>query len=111
MQRDAAPVDPGDPQPERLAPDQVGELRLVGVEDLVLADCRMIDEVSEQRAVRLVALGTFGGADEVELAPQRRRREEVVIDIGDDREAMAPPQHLQRRQTSGYSWKLLKASK
>src|SRR5207253_4480447 len=54
VERDTAAVDPRDGQSERLSTDQIGELRLAGMEDLVLRDAGIVDQVAEQRSVRLV---------------------------------------------------------
>ena len=55
VQVDATPVDPAHRQAERLAADHVGELRLTRVQDFRHPDPRVRDQVSEQRAVRLVS--------------------------------------------------------
>src|SRR5882672_4350902 len=66
VERHAAAIDPGDGQAEGLAADEVGELRLPGMENLVLRHAGIGDQGTEERAVRLVALGALGRADEVE---------------------------------------------
>src|SRR5712664_1839346 len=52
-----ATVDPSNGQSKRFAADEIGELRLPGVQDLVLSDARILDQVAKERAVRLVAPG------------------------------------------------------
>ena len=69
--RDLPPVDPGDGQSERLAADQIGELRLPGMEDLVFCDTRIVDQIAKQRSVRLVTLRPLRRANEIEIALQR----------------------------------------
>ena len=48
-ERDLAAIDPDDGQAERLAADQIGELRLSGVQDLVLGTACMLEQVSRAR--------------------------------------------------------------
>jgi hypothetical protein len=76
VQLNAASIDPGDRQAERLSGDHVGELRLAGMENFVLRYTGMVDEVAEQGPVWLVTSCPFGRADEVEIAaePCRGRR-------------------------------------
>ena len=84
MKRDAAPIDPGDSQAQRLAAHQIGELRLTRMENVLLRHAGIVDEVAKERAVRLVALGALSRADDIEGSPERRPGEQVVVDIGDD---------------------------
>jgi hypothetical protein len=74
VQGHVAAVDPGDGQSERLAADEIGELRLTRVEDLVLRYARVLDQVAKQGAVGLIALGPLRGADQVEVSLKRRQR-------------------------------------
>lgn len=62
-----AAVDPSDGQSSRFAADEVRELRLPGVQDIVLRDARILDQVAKQRAVRLIAPGPLRGAYQVEV--------------------------------------------
>jgi hypothetical protein len=71
------------------------------MQDLVESNARLRDEIAEERAVGLVAARPLGGADEREVAAERRCREEVVIDVGDDRETVALLQPRQRRRDIG----------
>ena len=48
VQLNAASIDPGNHQAERLSADHVGELRLAGMENFVLRHAGMVDEVAEQ---------------------------------------------------------------
>src|ERR1700678_3938929 len=43
IERDPATVDPGNRQPQRLAPDQICELRLPAMQDLVPGDAGVLD--------------------------------------------------------------------
>ena len=54
VQLNAASIDPGNRQAERLSADHVGELRLAGMENFVLRHAGMVDEVAEQGPVWLV---------------------------------------------------------
>ena len=69
VQRDLAPVDPGDGQPKRFAADQIRELRLPRMQDVFFGGARMIDQVSEQCAVGLIAPRALRrSAPEIEFA-------------------------------------------
>src|SRR5262245_10822599 len=96
MEREATPVDPRHGPAERLGPHQVRELRLARVQDLVETHAGPLEEVAEEGAIRLVAARLLGGADEGELASESGRREEIVIDVGDDGEPVTPGQRLER---------------
>src|SRR5262249_55945840 len=98
VQGDAAAVDPGDGQAQRLATDKIGELGLPTMQDIGVRHAGMRDEISKQRAVRVVALGALRGADEIEGSLQRGRREQIVLDIRHDRELIAAPEPIERRQ-------------
>lgn len=67
VQGDVAPIDPGDDQPERLATDEIGELRLPRMQDVAFRAAGMVDQVSEQSAVGLIAARTFRRAHEIEF--------------------------------------------
>jgi len=54
-----AAVDPGDGQSERLAADQIGELRLSEWNISFFATPGIVDQIAKQRSVRLVALRTL----------------------------------------------------
>ena len=64
--------------------------------------------IAEQRAVRLVSFGSLGRANQIEEARQRRRSEQIVVDIGDDGELEPTRQTLKRL---GHIWVELKAWK
>src|SRR4029077_9388148 len=59
VQLNAASIDPGNRQAERLSADHVGELRLAGMENFVPRHAGMVDEVAEQGPVWLVTSCTF----------------------------------------------------
>ena len=90
-----AAVDPGDGQSQRFAADEIGELRLPGVQDLVLRDARILDQVAKQRAVRLVAIGPLRGAYQVEVSLQWRQRQKIIVDVGHHRESVMARQLIQ----------------
>src|ERR1700722_16533632 len=69
VQGDLATVDPGNRQSERLAADEIGELRLPGVQDFLFGATRLFDQEAKQRAVGLIALGPLGRAHQVEVSP------------------------------------------
>jgi hypothetical protein len=75
-------VDPSNGQSKRFAADEIGELRLPGVQDLVLRDARILDQIAKKRAVRFVALGPLRGAYQVEVSLQWRQRQKIIIDVG-----------------------------
>ena len=56
----------------------------------------MLDQVSEQRAVGLVAACALRRAHQIEFALQRRQRQKIIINIGDDRQPLAARQLIQR---------------
>jgi len=64
----------------RLSANHVGELRLARVEDF-RHSARVRDQISEHRAVRLVAMRPLGGADQIEFAMKVGGLEEIVVDI------------------------------
>jgi hypothetical protein len=96
IQRHLASVDPGDGQAERLAANQIRKLRLPGMQNFFLGAAGMLDQVTKQRAVRLVALRPLRRTHEVELSLQRRQREQIVIDVGHDRQPVAARQSVER---------------
>src|ERR1700722_6724899 len=69
VQGDLATVDPGYRQSLRFAPDEIGELRLPGVQDFLPGAARMVDQVAKQRAVGLITPGPLGRAHQVEVLP------------------------------------------
>src|SRR5262249_37469107 len=91
-----APIDPGDGQSERFAADKIGELRLARVKDLVFRDARILDQVAKQRAVRLVAPSPLRSAYQVEVSPQGGQRQQVISDVGNDRQSVVARQLVQR---------------
>jgi hypothetical protein len=75
---DATAVDPAHGQAERLAADHVGGLRLTRVQDFSHREPRVRDEGSEQRAVRLVTAGSFGGANQIKFPTKPSGSQKVV---------------------------------
>ena len=97
----AAAVDPGDGETQGLPADHVCELRLAGMQDLILAAVRVRDEIAEEITIRLVALRPLGGGDNIEGALQRRGREKVIVDVGDEAQTIALRQRVERRRHVG----------
>src|SRR5437867_2279171 len=95
-QRHAAAIDPRDPDPERLGADHVGVLRLAAVQQPAGVRVAVREQEAEEGAVRLVAAGALGGADEVEAPAEIGLREQVVVDVRDDRQPDAPAQPIER---------------
>src|SRR6202035_353848 len=83
-ERQSPSVNPGNRQSQRLSANKVGELRLTGMEDRIHWKIGATKEVPKQRAIRLVAPRTFGGAYQVEVNIQWRRLEQVIIDVRND---------------------------
>src|SRR5262249_56525894 len=98
VQVDATPVDPARREAERLAADHVGELRLTGVQNFRYRDPRLRDQVSEQRAVRLVTAGSFGRADQIKFPRKPGGPEEVVVDVRYDGQPVSACQPFECRQ-------------
>src|SRR5689334_2955187 len=67
------------------------------MQDLVARCARMREEMAEERAVGLVAVRALGGADEIEFTLERGRPEQVVVDVGNDRELVFARERVQRR--------------
>src|SRR6516165_4303072 len=95
---DATPVDPAHRQAERLAADHVGELRLTEVQDVRYRDPRLRDQVSEQRAVRLVTAGSFGRAYQIKFPTKPSGPQEVVVDVRYDGQSVPAGQPFECRQ-------------
>src|ERR1035438_6522343 len=68
VERDSAAVDPGDGQSERLAADQIGKLGLPGVKDLVPGAARIFNQITKQRAIRLVPFRPLCRAHQIEIS-------------------------------------------
>ena len=90
-----ATVDPSNGQSKRFAADEIGELRLPGVQDLVFGDARILDQVAKQGAVGFVALGPLRGAYQVEVSLQWRQRQKIIIDVGHHRQSVTARQLIQ----------------
>ncbi len=84
-QRDAAAVDPGDGQASGLPPTRSVNCDWPHAES-PRCPGPTLQEVLEQDARWLVAAGALGGADQVEIAAQRRARQKVVVDVRYDGE-------------------------
>lgn len=104
VQVDAASIDPGNRQAERLSADHVGELRLAGMENFVHRHVSVVDKVAEQGPVWLVTSRPFGRANEVEIAAEPSRGKQVV-DIGYQGEVEVLAKGLQRRSHVGIQFK------
>jgi len=70
VEHNLATVDPGDGQSKRLAADEIGELRLSGVQDFVPGATCIFDQVAKQRTVGLVAFRPLCRAHQVEVSLQ-----------------------------------------
>src|SRR5207247_9892312 len=85
-EREAAAVDPRHADPERLGADEVRMLRLAAVQEPTGVGLGVREQNPEERAVALVAARALGGAHDVEASPEIRGREQIVVDVRDDRE-------------------------
>src|SRR6185312_10636784 len=65
-----ASIDPGNGQAEGLAANEIRELRLPGMQNGFLRAAGMLDQITKQRAVRLVSLRPLRRTHEIELSLQ-----------------------------------------
>jgi hypothetical protein len=82
--------------PRGLPPTRSVNCDCPGMQDVFLGAACMLDQVSEQRAVGLVAACALRRAHQIEFALQRRQRQKIIINIGDDRQPLAARQLIQR---------------
>src|SRR5205809_1070103 len=85
-EREAAAVDPRHADVERLGADEVRMLRLAAVQGPAGVGLGVREQNPEECAVALVAARALGGAHDVEASPEIRGREQIVVDVRDDRE-------------------------
>ena len=92
-------VDPHRQQPELARGDVIVEQALGDVEDAVARTADPLERQLEVAVAGLVAPGLLGRDDPVErhAEPPVRRREQVVVAVGDDREAEPIRKRSQRR--------------
>src|SRR5207237_1119141 len=72
--------------PERVGAGEVGVLRLAAVQEPTGIGLGVREQNPEEWAVALVAARARGGAHDVEGSPEIRGREQIVVDVRDDRE-------------------------
>jgi hypothetical protein len=96
VESDLAAVDPGNGQSKRFTADEIGELRLPGVQDLILRTTRIFDQIAKQRSIGLVALGSLCRAYQVEVSLQWRQRKKVVVNIRNHRQFVSTRQPIKR---------------
>src|SRR2546429_227562 len=94
-QRQAAAVDPGNRDAERLGADHVGALGLAAVEQPGRVRLAVTQEEAEERAVGLVAPRALGRADDVEAPAELGHREQVIVDVRHERETGTTAQAVQ----------------
>src|SRR6185503_11565386 len=66
------------------------------MQDTLAADLSIGEEVTEECSVGLVAFGALGRTDQIEGSLQGRRRQQIVVDIGDDGELEPAGQSVER---------------
>jgi len=66
------------------------------VQNSLAADSSIGEEVTEECSVGLVALGALGRTDQIKGSLQGRRRQQIVVDIGDDGELESAGQSVER---------------
>src|ERR1700733_711099 len=91
--------------PRRLIQAMVRPSGLPPVENAVERDAGLPDQIAEERTVRLVATGALGHADELDPAWDARPREEVVVNVGHDREPLPLADAGERRLHVGIKRK------
>src|SRR5437867_1421249 len=94
-QRQAAAVDPGDRDAERLGADHVGALGLAAVQQAYRFHASTLEQAAEERSVRLVAPRALGSAHEVEAPAEIGHGEQVVVDVRDHGQAKPPGQPIE----------------
>src|SRR5215470_17899998 len=81
------------------------------MEDFAGRQSRAIEQISEQTAVGFVPLGPFGRTHKIELERDVRRLQQIIVDVGNDRDAIALSQRFERRQNIWVKLHLLASSK
>src|SRR5215468_1758006 len=81
------------------------------MEDFAGRQSRAIEQISEQTAVGFVPLGPFGRTHKIELERDVRGLQQIIVDVGNDRDAIALSQRFERRQNIWVKLHLLASSK